>query len=72
MIPTLILMLFVYKRIDRWANSLEFYNNPFDVKVEVPEVSGAIHEELLDNPEEREYNPSQMESVVKNTLKSVA
>lgn len=70
--PSFIIQLYIYKRVDRWANKLASYSNPFDKEVEVPTVSNAIHEELLDNPEEREYNPSAMASEIKTTLKSVA
>jgi hypothetical protein len=72
LIPSIILLIYIYKKVDKWANNLESYSNPYDIQLEIPKVNNAIHEELLENPEEREYNPSAMASEVKNTLMSVA
>lgn len=72
LLPSFLVLIFAYKKTDKWANRLESYSNPFDVEVEIPQVTNAIHEELLENPEEREYNPSAMLSGSKTTLKSLA
>ena len=72
LLPSFLVLIFVYKKTDKWANKLASYSNPFDVQVEIPQVTNAIHEELLENPVEREYNPSAMLSGAQTTLKSLA
>lgn len=74
LIGTWIAMIFIYKKIDAKLNQLNKYVNPFDVELDLPEVNESIHQELLENEHDREYDPyaSTLKSKIKQTMTSVA
>jgi ATPase subunit of ABC transporter with duplicated ATPase domains len=74
LLATFLLQLVVYKLLDRKFNRLSMFRSPLEVEMDIPQASDNAQMDLLENDEDREYDPDAtiLQSKLKKTMQSMA